>query len=200
MQQQQRWQRNTTNQTTYKSSGKTPKISRNYLLQYFSRTSSTRKIRTRSSFSKINVPEGIKTKCSSRRKIFHFVQSGEKLTKYQEILEIVKVYKIPLLRTPIPEKLPLNTPLKENQKFLVEKRDQRNVGEGSNKENLATKRLACSKSIFEQSFSSKEKRWGLPSDYKSENSESVCTLFALQNGKFADFKIYDEGKRLHVQN
>ena len=55
------------------------------------------------------------------------------------------------------------------------------------------------KIIFEQSFSSKEKRWGLPSDYKSENSESVCTLFALQNGKFADFKIYDEGKRLHVQ-
>ena len=36
--------------------------------------------------------------------------------------------------------------------------------------------------------------------YKSENSESVCKLYVLQNRKFADFKICDEGKRLHVQN
>ena len=49
-------------------------------------------------------------------------------------------------------------------------------------------------------FTCKEKRWGLPSCYKSENSKSVCILHALQNGKFADFKIYDEGKRLHMQN
>ena len=80
------------------------------------------------------------------------------------------------------------------------KRDQRNVGKGSNKESLATQRSACSKSTFEQPFSCKEKRWWLPSGYKSENSESVCTLYALQNGKFADSKIYGEGKRLHVQN
>ena len=41
-QQQQRWQRNTTSQTTYKLNSKTPKTSSNYLLQHFSRTSSTR--------------------------------------------------------------------------------------------------------------------------------------------------------------
>ena len=40
----------------------------------------------------------------------------------------------------------------------------------------------------------------LPSGYESESSEPVCTLYAIQNGNFADFKIYDEGKRLHVQN
>ena len=74
------------------------------------------------------------------------------------------------------------------------------VGEGSNKESLVTQRSACSKSISQQYFSCKEKRWGLRSGYKSKNSESVCTLYALQNGKSADFKIYDEGKRLHVQN
>ena len=33
----------------------------------------------------------------------------------------MKGYKIPLLRTPIQEKIPLNTPLNENQKFLMEK-------------------------------------------------------------------------------
>ena len=51
---------------------------------------------------------------------------------------------------------------------------------------------ACSKSVSEQSFSCKEKRWVLPSCYKSENSESVCNLYARQ--------IYDEGKRLHLHN
>ena len=69
-------------------------------------------------------------------------------------------YKFPLLRTPVQKKIPLNTPLKENQNFLVE-RNQRNVGEGSNKENLATQRSACSKSISEQSFSCKEKKMGV---------------------------------------
>ena len=53
--------------------------------------------------------------------ISHFVQSWEKLTKDQEILKIVKGYNIPLLRIPVQEKTPLNTPLKENQKFLAEK-------------------------------------------------------------------------------
>ena len=71
-QQQQRWQRNTTSHTTNESNVKTQKTSRNYLLQHFCRTSSTRKIRTHSSFSKRNVPGGIKTKCSSRRKNFSF--------------------------------------------------------------------------------------------------------------------------------
>ena len=59
---------------------------------------------------KQNVPLG--------RKTSHFVQSWEKLTKDQEILEIAKEYKIPLLRTLVQEK---NRPLKENQKFIVEK-------------------------------------------------------------------------------
>ena len=64
--------------------------------------------------SKQNVPPG--------GRISHFVQSWEKLTEDQEILKIVNGYKIPLLRTPVQEKIPLNTSLKENQiKEMFEK-------------------------------------------------------------------------------
>ena len=80
---------------------------------------------------KQNVPLG--------ERISHFFQSCEKLTKYLEILEIVKGYKIPLLRTQVQEKIPLNPPLKKSE-ISSGKRDQRNVGEGSNKESLATQR------------------------------------------------------------
>ena len=54
-------------------------------------------------------------------RISHFVESWEELTKDQDILEIVEGYEIPLLRTPVQEKIPLNTHLKENLKFLLEK-------------------------------------------------------------------------------
>ena len=121
-QQQQRWQRNTTSQTVNKSNGKTSEKSDNYLLQHFSRTSSTRKINTRSSFSEGNIPGGIKTKCSSRRKDFSFRPILGKAHRRSETLKIVKGYKIPLLRTPVQEKIPLNTSLKENQfKEMFEK-------------------------------------------------------------------------------
>ena len=64
--------------------------------------------------SKQNVPPG--------GRISHFVQSWEKLTEDQEILKIVNGYKIPLLRTPVQEEIPLNTSLKENQiKEMFEK-------------------------------------------------------------------------------
>ena len=121
MQQQQRWQRNATSQTTNKSNDKTPKTSHNYLLQHYCLTSSTRKIRTRSSFCKRNVPREIKPNVPLGGRISHFLQSCENLTKDQEILEIVKGYKIPLLKTPVQEKIPMNTSLKDNQKFLMEK-------------------------------------------------------------------------------
>ena len=125
-------------------------------------------------------PEELKQNVPPGGRISHFVQSWEKLTKVEEILEIVKGYKIPLLRTPVkdtsPGKNPLNKPLKENQKFVVEKEMKEIFGDGSNKESLATQRSACSKSISEQSFSYKEKRLGLPSGYKSENSESVSYI------------------------
>ena len=105
-------------------------------------------------------------------------------------------YKIPLLRAPVQEKIPLNTPLKEYQKFLVEKESKQGAIEKVSKhKDQHAQNQFLSNLIF-----CKEKRWGLPSGYKSENSKSVCTLYALQNRKFADFQIYDEGKKLHVQN
>ena len=101
-------------------------------------------------------PEELKQNAPLGGRISHFVQSWEKLTKDQGILEIVKGYKIPLLRTPVQEKIPLNTLVKENQKFLVEKEIIKKV----NKESLVTQRSACPKSIAEQSFSCKEKDGG----------------------------------------
>ena len=72
---------------------------------------------------KQNVPLGVR--------ISHFEQSWKKLTKDQEILEIVKGYKIPLLRTPVQEKIPLNKPLIENRKFLVEKEIKKMLEKGA---------------------------------------------------------------------
>ena len=103
-------------------------------------------------------PEELKKYIPLGGRISHFVQSWEKLTKDQEILEIVKGYKIPLLRTPVQEKNSSEYTSKRKSEISSGKRDQRNVGEGSNNEGLATQKSACSKSISKQSFSYKEKR------------------------------------------
>ena len=84
-------------------------------------------------------PRELKQNVPREERISYFFQSFEKLSKDQEILEIVKGYKIPLLRTQVQEKIPLNPPLKKSE-ISSGKRDQRNVGEGSNKESLATQR------------------------------------------------------------
>ena len=84
-------------------------------------------------------PRELKQNVPREERISYFFQSCEKLSKDQEILEIVKGYKIPLLRTQVQEKIPLNPPLKKSE-ISSGKRDQRNVGEGSNKESLATQR------------------------------------------------------------
>ena len=65
--------------------------------------------------------EELKQNVAIGGRISHFVESWEKLTNDKEMLEMVKRYKILLLRTPVQEKIPVNTPLKEDQKFLVEK-------------------------------------------------------------------------------
>ena len=90
--------------------------------------------------------------------------------------------------------------IKKKSEIPSGKRDHRNLREGSNRESVATMRSTCSKSISKQYFSCKEKRLGLPSGYKFENSESVCNLYVLQNGTFAYFIIHVEGRKLHAQN
>ena len=84
-------------------------------------------------------PRELKQNVPREERISYFFQSFEKLSKDQEILEIVKGYKIPLLRTQVQEKISLNPPLNKSE-ISSGKRDQRNVGEGSNKESLATQR------------------------------------------------------------
>ena len=69
--------------------------------------SSTRKIET--CFS---IPEEIIQNVPLGGRIYYSLQSCERLAKDQEISEIVKEYKIPLLSTPAQKKEPLNTPLK----------------------------------------------------------------------------------------
>ena len=63
----------------------------------------------------------------------------------------------PLVKDTSPGKSHLNSPLKKLE-ISSGKKDQRNVGEVSNKESFATQISACSKSISEQSFSCKKKR------------------------------------------
>ena len=75
--------------------------------------------------------EELKQNVSLRGRISHFVQSWEKLTKDQENWEIENRY----------------TPQRKSE-IYCEKRDQRNVGEESNK-SLATEKSAFSKSISE---------------------------------------------------
>ena len=95
-------------------------------------------------------------------------------------------------------KSPQNSPPSTSSSTTTTKMTEKYNNKESHKESLATQISACSKSISAQSFSCREKRCGLPSGYKSEISESVCTLYSFQNGNFPDFTIYDEGKRFHV--
>ena len=155
-QQQQRWQRNTTIQTANKSNGKTPKTSASYLLQHFSRSSSIRKIRTRSSFNKGNNRGGIKTKCSSRRKDFPFRRILGRAHKRSRHFRDSGGIRNSLVKDTSSGKNSSKYTPKRKSEISIGKRDERNLGEGSNKESLATRRSACSKSISEQSFSCKE--------------------------------------------
>ena len=86
--------------------------------------------------------EELKQNVPLRGRISHFVQSWEKLTKDQENLEIENRYKISLLRTPAQEKISLNTPLKENQKFLVEKEMKEMLKNGAIKVSLQNDQLS----------------------------------------------------------
>lgn len=66
-------------------------------------------------------PEELKQDDPLGGRISHFVQSWKNITKDQVILEIVKGFKISLLRTPVQEEILLNITLKKTPKFLVEK-------------------------------------------------------------------------------
>ena len=64
-------------------------------------------------------PEELKQDDPLGGRTSHFVQSWENITKDQVILEIVKGFKISLLRTPVQEEILLNITLKKPPKFLV---------------------------------------------------------------------------------
>ena len=105
-------------QQTNKSNGKPPKTRTNFFPEHFSLTNSSRKIRTRSSFSKGNVSRRIKTKCSSRRKNFPFSPVTGKTYKGSRNLRNSEGIKNSLVKDTNPGKITLNTLLKENRKFL----------------------------------------------------------------------------------
>lgn len=101
-----------------------PKTSGNSYLEHFIETCSKRKMEKlvpQSLFGKRNIFRGNDTRYSPRRKNVPFFQSWKKLSKDHEILGKVKGYKVPLLREAVQETVPLNTPLRGSQKFLVEK-------------------------------------------------------------------------------
>ena len=103
-------------------------------------------------------PEELKQNVPLGGRISYIVQSWEKITKDQEILEKVKGYKIPLLRTTVQEKISLNTSLKETQKFLLEKEMKEMLEKGAIKKVSQHKDQHSQNSQHSQSFSCKEKR------------------------------------------
>ena len=105
--------RKNTSQAASKSNGKALKENGNSLLQYFGQTSPTRNIRTRSSFSKGNVPREIKTKCSSRWKYSLFHPILRKAYEGSGSFRNIEGVQNSLFKIPVQEKIPLNTPLKE---------------------------------------------------------------------------------------
>ena len=69
------------------------------------------------------------------------------------------------------------------------------AGEGTYSENRNN-----SRGISEQHFSYEKDRWGKPSSDKSEKTQCIHLLRALQNGRFALSEISSRRKRLLVQN
>ena len=101
-----------------------PKTSGNSFLEHFIEICSKRKMEKlvpQSLFGKGDIFRGNDTRCSPRRKNVPFSSVLEKAFKRSRILGKVKGYKVPLLREAVQETVPLNTPLRGSQKFLVEK-------------------------------------------------------------------------------
>ena len=143
-------------------------------------------------------PEELKQNVPLGGRISHFVQSWEKLSKDHEILEIVKGYEIPLLRTPVQEKIPLNTPLKENQKFLVEKQIKEMFEKGAIK-NVSEHKDQHAQNQFLSNLFLVKKGGGyrLVINLKTLNQFVPYMHFKMESLQTLK---YDEGKRLHVQN
>ena len=119
----------------------------------------TRKIETRLSFSKGNVSGGIKTRWSSRRKDFPFRPFlGKDLKRSGNFRNSKGIQNFLVTDTSLGRNSPEYNP-KKTPEISCGKRAQRNIKEGSNKESLTTQRSARSKSISEQFFSFREKRW-----------------------------------------
>ena len=161
-QQQQRWQRNTTSQTANKMIRLKKQVATTFC-NISVKLVPLEKLENVHPLVKEMFPEELKQNVPLGGRISNFVQSWEKLTKDQGILEIAKGYKIPLLRTPVQAKICLNTPPKENQQFLVKEEIKEMLEKGPIKK--------VSQHKDQQFFSCNEKKWGLPSSYKSENSK-----------------------------
>lgn len=165
-----------------------PKTSGNSYLEHFIETCSKRKMEKlvpQSLFGKRNIFRGNDTRYSPRRKNVPFSSVLEKA-------------------------------FKRSRNFRKSERIQSSLAKGSSSGNSPTEytfkrksEIPSGKSIKEMlengaikklSFCYKEKRSGSPSSYKPECSKSVCDLHALQNVKFADFKIHVKDRRLHMQN
>ena len=97
---------------------------------------------------------------------------GKSLQKIRKFL--VKEFKIPLLMTPVQEKETLITPLKDNQKFPLEKNIKKMFE--------AIKRVSQHQDQHTQNqFLSnlslvKKKRSALPFGFKSESTKSICAF------------------------
>ena len=141
-------------------------------------------------FSKQKIP-----KCALAGRIKEFLPAWKLLTRDQELLALVEVYQIPLLMEPVQEKAPKVLKLNKEQQKQVDLEVKAILEKGS------ISKVCHSKGEFLRSlFLTSKKRWREPTSHKFEGSESVHSLQALQDGRFALPEICVAKRRLHAQN
>ena len=109
----------------------------------------------------------------------------------------------PVVCPGIPDPISRNTLSKENS---TNSRNEYNAktadrlgSEGDVEEGCNKADPPSSGRISQQLVPCRKERWGSSSCYKSKESEFLCPLSTLQNGGFAQSKVYATRERLHVQ-
>ena len=124
-----------------------------------------------------------------------FVNQWRKITRNQEIFSIMKGYQNTIHKSPSSGETYKHD---KNVKTTISASGPGNTkvfGEGSYPEIKDS-----SRGLSEQPFSCGKEGWGKPSGDKSEKTQYIHSLRALQNGRFALFEISSRTKRFPLQD
>ena len=132
-------------------------------------------------------------KSATIRRLKH-MRSLEKLTSDLEILEIVEVYKIPLIESSSQRDFPSSTYDKRAGGFSGIK-DSEDVGGRNHQVSTSNQRSVC-----EQCVPSRQEGQRSSPGIKAGKFKYVCSLPSFQDGRSSFFKVFIEGGRFYVQN